>query len=116
MNPRKNTAMQTDRENPIKEAINRSLTLLGADHRLLCLVGSWGDTLSDADVLSGIKRWNYCKSVANQRGIEAAITLLPEEEELLSGCCGAPALDEIHEGFAFCSACKDQAEFKHEED
>jgi hypothetical protein len=31
---------------------------LGADRYLLAFVGSWGDTMSDADVLEELKRWN----------------------------------------------------------
>jgi hypothetical protein len=36
----------------------RSLVLLRADNGLLGTVGSWGDSLSDEDVLAGLKTWN----------------------------------------------------------
>ena len=38
--------------------IYEALEDLGADRFLLAFVGSWGDTLSDADVLEGLKGWN----------------------------------------------------------
>lgn len=41
----------------IMQEITRALTLLGADIKLLGAIGSWGDTLSDAEVLSGLKDW-----------------------------------------------------------
>ena len=31
---------------------------LGADRHLLAAVGSWGDTLSDGEVLASLRRWN----------------------------------------------------------
>jgi hypothetical protein len=31
---------------------------LGADRFLLAFVGSWGDTLDDAQVLASLQRWN----------------------------------------------------------
>jgi hypothetical protein len=36
----------------------RTLVLLGAESDLLGTVGSWGDSLSDQDVLAGLKEWN----------------------------------------------------------
>ncbi len=36
------------------------------------------------------------------------------DDEPLSNCCGAPALGEIHEGFAFCRDCREMAEFKED--
>jgi hypothetical protein len=41
----------------IMQEITRAVTLLGADVPLLGAIGSWGDTLSDAEVLAGIKDW-----------------------------------------------------------
>lgn len=38
--------------------INRAARRLGAKSDLLALIGSWGDTLSDEDVLHGLRRWN----------------------------------------------------------
>ena len=32
--------------------------MLGADPGLLAVIGSWGDTLDDAEVLKMIKSWN----------------------------------------------------------
>ncbi len=40
----------------------------------------------------------------------------PLDQEPLSNCCGAPALGEIHEGFAFCRECREMAEFVREEE
>ena len=36
----------------------RTLVLLGAQSDLLGTVGSWGDSLSDEAVLSGLRDWN----------------------------------------------------------
>lgn len=44
-----------------REIVNelyRTLVLLGGDHQLLGTVGSWGDSLSDGDVLANLKAWN----------------------------------------------------------
>lgn len=41
--------------------IVRSLSLLGAKSDLLGTVGSWKDTLSEEDVLAGLKAWNEWK-------------------------------------------------------
>jgi hypothetical protein len=37
---------------------NRALEDMGADIYLLCSVGSWGDTISDEEVLSDLRAWN----------------------------------------------------------
>jgi hypothetical protein len=42
----------------IVSEIYRTLVLLGAGSDLLGTVGSWGDSLSDADVLGNLKAWN----------------------------------------------------------
>jgi len=34
-----------------------------------------------------------------------------EEKELLSTCCGAPPWNEIRDGLAICSRCREHAEF-----
>ena len=34
------------------------LEALGADRRLLGVVGSWGDCMTDAEVLSALRQWN----------------------------------------------------------
>ena len=36
----------------------RTLVLLGADNGLVGTVGSWGDSLPEADVLANLKGWN----------------------------------------------------------
>jgi len=38
-------------EMEIRVEIYRSLEKVGADRRLLAIIGSWGDTLEDAEVL-----------------------------------------------------------------
>ena len=45
----------------IVQEINYALSLLGAKSDLLGTVGSWKDTLSDEDVLVGLKAWNEWK-------------------------------------------------------
>ena len=41
----------------------RALKYLGADRQLLATVGSWGDTLEDAEVLKLLKEWNDLRQV-----------------------------------------------------
>jgi hypothetical protein len=43
----------------IVEELYRSLVLLGAQSDLLGTVGSWGDSLPDHAVLSGLRCWNH---------------------------------------------------------
>lgn len=46
---------------PNRQVINeiyRAFVLLGAESDLLGTVGSWGDTLSEQDVLDGLRAWN----------------------------------------------------------
>lgn len=42
----------------IVSEIYRALVLLGADNGLLGAVGSWGDSLPEADVLADLRAWN----------------------------------------------------------
>lgn len=42
----------------IVQELYRTLVLLGADNGLLGTVGSWGDSLSDEDVLENLRAWN----------------------------------------------------------
>lgn len=42
----------------IVQELYKSLVLLGADNGLLGTVGSWGDSLSDEDVLANLRAWN----------------------------------------------------------
>ena len=43
--------------------VNRILQAAGADMYLLCTVGSWGDTISDEEVLADLRRWNQGHSL-----------------------------------------------------
>ena len=46
---------------PNREIINelyKTLVLLGADNALLGTIGSWGDSLPEADVLANLQGWN----------------------------------------------------------
>lgn len=38
--------------------IYRTLLLLGAGADLLGVIGSWGDSLPESEVLAGLKAWN----------------------------------------------------------
>jgi hypothetical protein len=49
--------MPIDRQSEIKNEISIALERLGADPRLLAVVGSWG-ALSDAEVLTLLRDWN----------------------------------------------------------
>ena len=42
----------------IKDEIYRALEKLGAPYKLLACVGSWGDTLTDGEVLESLKTFN----------------------------------------------------------
>ena len=42
----------------IRLEIFRALKGLGADRELLSIIGSWGDTLEDKEVLRLLKEWN----------------------------------------------------------
>jgi hypothetical protein len=42
----------------IVNEIYRALEKLGADPMLLGIIGSWGDTLSDQEVLTALWKWN----------------------------------------------------------
>jgi hypothetical protein len=51
--------MQNSQPNSeIVSEIYRTLVLLGAGSDLLGTIGSWGDSLSDADVFSNLQAWN----------------------------------------------------------
>lgn len=45
-------------EMQIRAEIYSAFEKLGADKRLLATIGSWGDTLGDAEVLDLLKMWN----------------------------------------------------------
>lgn len=49
--------------------IYRAFVLLGAESDLLGTIGSWGDSLPDADVLARLQAWND----ATKREIEGRI-------------------------------------------
>ena len=44
-------------EMEIRAEIYRAFEELGADKRLLGIIGSWGDTLEDIEVLDLLKSW-----------------------------------------------------------
>lgn len=46
----------------IRLEIFRAFKRLGADRELLSIIGSWGDTLDDKEVLSLLKEWNMDKA------------------------------------------------------
>jgi hypothetical protein len=48
----------TGQHREIVGELYRTLVLLGAENELLGTVGSWRDSLSDQDVLSGLRAWN----------------------------------------------------------
>ncbi len=52
--------MQSKKDlNPqIVSEVYRALVLMGANSDLLGTIGSWGDSLPDADVLANLKAWN----------------------------------------------------------
>ena len=45
-------------ESQIRTEIYRAFEKLNADKRLLATIGSWGDTLDDAEVLDLLRLWN----------------------------------------------------------
>lgn len=46
----------------IYEVVDR----LGGEPELLALIGSWGDTLRDEDVLAGLKDWNAGRPILHR--------------------------------------------------
>ena len=50
--------MKETLEQQIRAEIYTAFEKLNADKRLLATIGSWGDTLDDADVLDLLKMWN----------------------------------------------------------
>ena len=50
--------MQSELKREIVNELYRTLVILGADNGLLGTVGSWGDSLPEENVLSGLKAWN----------------------------------------------------------
>ena len=53
----------------IRLEIFRAFKRLGADRELLSIIGSWGDTLDDREVLRLLKEWNMEK--AKRAAVEA---------------------------------------------
>jgi len=47
-----------DANKAIRVELYRALDLLGADPKLLGIVGSWGNTAEDAEVYAALKSWN----------------------------------------------------------
>lgn len=58
-----NGAMSVESE--IRIEIYKAFEKLNADKRLLATIGSWGDTLEDAEVLDLLKMWNAGKLTEN---------------------------------------------------
>ena len=49
----------------IKNELYRAFENLGAKSDLLCIIGSWGDTMSDEETLEDLKVWNKAKQGRN---------------------------------------------------
>jgi hypothetical protein len=45
-----------------RPGLYRKLEALGADRELLAVIGSWGDTLDDEEVLVLLKEWNAAEA------------------------------------------------------
>lgn len=59
---------------------------------------------------------DYCyTNLDEQQKEHLANPQTKSEPELLSNCCGAPPLGEIHNTTAFCSDCKEHAIFEQPE-
>lgn len=54
----------------IVSEIYRALVLLGAENDLLGTVGSWGQSLPEADVLANLRAWNEAVSAQVKERIE----------------------------------------------
>ena len=57
--------MNDSMEMQIRAEIYKALETLGANKHLLGIVGSWGDTLDDSEVLELLKPWNSGRDKAN---------------------------------------------------
>ena len=55
--------MEIAMENKIIDEIYKAMTHLGAGPELLCIIGSYKDTLPDGDVLAELKAWNGNKEI-----------------------------------------------------
>lgn len=49
-----------------KDEMYRAAERLGADRYLLASIGSWGDTLEDAEVLSDLREWTVGEAQAQR--------------------------------------------------
>ena len=67
----------TNSTRTIASELYRSLVLLGAESDLLGIVGSWGDTLPDADVLQQLQAWNHSMAMSVKGRIEHYETSVP---------------------------------------
>jgi hypothetical protein len=54
-------------EQEIRSEIYVAFEILGADRNLLATIGSWGDTLDDAEVLALLKKCNAESSHADPK-------------------------------------------------
>lgn len=52
-------------EMEIRVEVYRAFEELGADKRLLAIIGSWGDTLEDFEVLDLLRAWNSGNRLAS---------------------------------------------------
>lgn len=50
----------------IREALKALKRFADDDIDLLCIIGSYGDTLPDEDILSLLREWNAGKSLLNE--------------------------------------------------
>lgn len=62
--------MKSDVNREIVSEIYRSLVLLGAESDLLSVIGSWGDTLPEPEILSSLKGWNESTLIEIKARIE----------------------------------------------
>ncbi len=63
----------------IVQELYRTLVLMGADSGLLGTVGSWGDSLSDDDVLENLRAWNSATLQEITQRIEHYETASPRQ-------------------------------------
>lgn len=45
----------------VKNELYKAFKRLGATHELLCIIGSWGEEISEEESLEDLKYWNKVK-------------------------------------------------------
>jgi hypothetical protein len=60
----------TEHQKAINREIYKALERLGAEPELLAIVGSYGDSLEDEDVLAMLKDWNEGRPILQKRFTE----------------------------------------------